>query len=311
MKTILIAGGAGFIGSNLCKKLIQYNKIICLDNLLTGKMSNIQCLMNNTHFRFINHDIVYTINIDDDIDEIYNLACPASPLKYQMDPVQTLKINFIGTMNLLELAKEKKCKILQSSTSEIYGEPECSPQTEAYRGNVNTVGIRSCYDEGKRISETLMMDYHRKYNIDIRIVRIFNTYGPNMDIFDGRVIPNFIYQMINNLNITVYGDGTQTRSFCYIDDLMDGLVKLMDSNYHQPMNIGNSHEMTMNELIRIMKQQINTTSIIEFTPLPLDDPTNRKPNITLAKEILNWEPKIDLISGLRHTIEFIKTTANL
>jgi UDP-glucuronate decarboxylase len=311
MKTILIAGGAGFIGSNLCKKLIQYNKIICVDNLLTGKMSNIQCLMNNTHFIFINHDIVYTINIEDDIDEIYNLACPASPLKYQIDPVQTLKINFIGTMNLLELAKEKKCKILQSSTSEIYGEPECSPQTEAYRGNVNTVGIRSCYDEGKRISETLMMDYHRKYNIDIRIVRIFNTYGPNMDIFDGRVIPNFIYQMINNLNITVYGDGTQTRSFCYIDDLMDGLVKLMDSNYHQPMNIGNSHEMTMNELIRIMKQQINTTSIIEFTPLPLDDPTNRKPNITLAKEILNWEPKIDLISGLRHTIEFIKTTANL
>ncbi len=314
-KTILIAGGAGFIGSNLCQRLLESkenNKIICLDNLNTGKLENIKPFIDNPNFKFINHDINNSVVLllmnygIDKIDEIYNLACPASPPKYQIDPIFTLKTNFLGTMNLLELAIQKKSKILLASTSEIYGEPEISPQPETYRGNVNTLGIRSCFDEGKRIAETLMMDYHRQFNVDTRIVRIFNTYGPNMDKYDGRVVTNLIRQMLNNEDITIYGDGTQTRSFCYIDDLLDGIIRLMNSNYHYPVNIGNTNEITINELSTILFDMIETKSNITFLPLPHDDPTNRRPDITLANQILGWEPKVELKTGLEKTIQYLK-----
>ena len=305
MKTILITGGSGFIGSNLCKKLLsENNKIICVDNLFTGSLENIKELQSNSNFFFILHDIVQPIEIDSNIDQIYHLACPASPPKYQIDPIYTLKINFIGTLNILELARKKNARILLSSTSEIYGEPEISPQNEKYRGNVNTLGIRSCYDEGKRIAETLFMDFNRKYNLETRIVRIFNTYGPNMDINDGRAITNFINQMINNKDITVYGTGKQTRSFCYINDLLNGITKLMESSYIKPVNIGNTNEITINELVRTLHKLIDTKSKITNKPLPQDDPTNRKPDITLAKKILQWEPNISLEKGLTETINF-------
>lgn len=308
MKTVLVTGGAGFIGSNLCRRLInENNKVICLDNLFTGRQKNIKDLITHENFSFIKHDITEPItNILENIDEIYHLACPASPPKYQIDPIYTLKTNFNGTLNLLELARKKGSKILFSSTSEIYGEPEKTPQREDYRGNVNTIGIRSCYDEGKRVAETLMMDYHKKYNVDIRIVRIFNTYGPYMDKNDGRVVTNLITQMLNNEDITIYGDGTQTRSFCYIDDQIEGQIRLMNSDYHYPVNIGNSKEITVNKLCEILKTIINTQSNIVYHPLPLDDPTNRKPDISLAKKILNWEPETDLINGLKKTVKYIK-----
>ena len=306
MKTILISGGCGFIGSNLCKKLIINNKIICVDNLNTGFIKNIKELLSNNNFKYINHNIINPLLIEENIDEIYHLACPASPPKYQKDPIYTLKTIFIGTMNLLELAKEKNAKILYTSTSEIYGEPLISPQNEKYRGNVNTIGIRSCYDEGKRVGETLMIEYFNKYNINIKIARIFNTYGPNMDINDGRVITNFINQIIHNNDITVYGTGTQTRSFCYIDDQINGLVKLMESNYNLPINIGNPHEIKIIDLIYILFDIFNKDikSKIVYKPLPSDDPTQRKPDITLAKEILGWEPKISLNEGLIKTIKY-------
>ena len=304
MKTILITGGAGFIGSNLCEKLLNNNKVICVDNLFTGNIQNIQHLMNNSNFEFINHDITNPLYINDDIDEIYNLACPASPPKYQIDPIYTLKVNFLGVLNLLELAKNKKAKFLQSSTSEVYGEPTISPQNEEYRGNVNTVGIRSCYDEGKRIAETLIIEYHHKYKIDVRIVRIFNTYGPKMDKNDGRVVSNFINQALNNQDITLYGKGHQTRSFCYIDDNIDGLIKLMDSDYILPINIGNPHEITIKELADIIVKITKTKSKIIYKDLPSDDPTNRKPDITKANNILKWEPKYDLEKGIVKTIEY-------
>lgn len=306
-KTIAIAGGAGFIGSNLCNKLIENNRIICIDNLFTGKMENINHHLHKKNFKFINHDIINPINIDNEcIDEIYHLACPASPPKYQIDPIYTLTINFLGTMNLLELAKKHNSKILLSSTSEIYGEPLESPQNENYRGNVNTIGIRSCYDEGKRIAETLVVEYHKKYNLDTKIVRIFNTYGPLMDKNDGRVVTNFIKQMLNNEDITVYGNGSQTRSFCYIDDLLNGIVKLMNSNYHLPVNIGNPYEITICELLSKLFELIDTTSKITYCELPQDDPTNRRPDITLARNILEWEPCVELEDGLKNTIDFIK-----
>jgi UDP-glucuronate decarboxylase len=308
VKTILIAGGCGFIGSHLCKKLLEQNhKIICLDNLYTGYLKNINNILHN--ITFINHDItnslISPLIITDDIDEIYHFACPASPPKYQKDSMYTLKINFIGTLNLLNLAKLKNAKILLSSTSEIYGEPIISPQPENYRGNVNTIGIRSCYDEGKRIAETLMMDYHRQYGVDISIVRIFNTYGPNMDPYDGRVITNFIRQMLNNEDITIYGNGNQTRSFCYIDDLVDGIIKLMNISYIFPINIGNNNEITINTLVTMLKKMIDTKSHITYKSLPLDDPTNRKPDISLAKDILHWTPTINLQKGLIKTISFL------
>ena len=304
-KTILICGGAGFIGSNLCKRLSKENRIICVDNLFTGKMENINNLLSD-NFIFINHDIINPIHIEEKIDEIYHLASPASPPKYQIDPIFTLKTNFIGTMNLLDLAVKKKCKILLSSTSEVYGEPLVSPQKEDYRGNVNTIGDRSCYDEGKRVAETLMMDYHKMYNVDIRIVRIFNTYGPNMDKNDGRVVTNLISQILTNEDITIYGDGSQTRSFCYIDDLLEGLIRLMSSKYNYPMNIGNSSDITIKELSNILLDLIDSESTITFLPLPQDDPTNRKPDICLAKKILDWEPSTDIRTGLIKTIEFIQ-----
>lgn len=305
MKTILITGGAGFIGSNLCKKLLsENNKIICVDNLFTGSWENIKDLQSNSNFIFIRHDVIEPIEIDSNIDQIYHLACPASPPKYQIDPIYTLKINFIGTLNILELARKKNARVLLSSTSEIYGEPEISPQTEKYRGNVNTLGIRSCYDEGKRIAETLFMDFNRKYNLETRIVRIFNTYGPNMDINDGRVVTNFINQMLNHKDITIYGTGEQTRSFCYIDDLLNGITKLMESSYINPVNIGNTNEITINQLVQTLYKLIDTKSKITHKPLPKDDPTNRKPDITLAKEILQWEPNIPLEKGLTKTINY-------
>jgi UDP-glucuronate decarboxylase len=307
MKTILITGGAGFIGSNLCEKLLKDgHKVICVDNLYTGNIKNIQEFFYNQNFVFLNRDILLPLDITDDIDEIYNLACPASPKKYQQNPINTLQVNFIGVMNLLELAKQKNAKFLQSSTSEIYGEPQISPQTEEYRGNVNTIGIRSCYDEGKRIAETLIMEYYNKYNIDIKIVRIFNTYGPKMDENDGRVVSNFINQAINNQDITIYGNGDQTRSFCYIDDLIEGLVNLMQSDYHLPINIGNPNELNVKELANIVIKLTNSKSKLIYKDLPSDDPTNRRPDIKKANNILNWVPKYDLEKGLLQTIDYFK-----
>ena len=306
MKTILIAGGAGFIGSHLCERLLnEKNRIICLDNLVTGSKENIKHLFENENFVFLNHDIINKLSIDEPIHQIYNLACPASPEKYQLDPIYTLKINFIGVLNLLEFAREQKATILQSSTSEIYGEPQISPQTESYRGNVNTIGIRSCYDEGKRISETLMTDYSKQFGVDIRIVRIFNTYGPKMQKTDGRVITNFIYQALDNENITIYGNGSQTRSFCYIDDQIEGLIKLMNSNYKLPVNIGNTNEISIKELAIRIIAITNSKSQLSFKPLPGDDPTNRRPDISKAFEILDWKPTISLDEGIRKLLKTI------
>jgi UDP-glucuronate decarboxylase len=302
---ILIAGGAGFIGSNLCKKLLhEGHNVTCIDSLMTGSISNLNECLNNKNFSFILHDITYPIMIDYNIDQIYHLACPASPPKYQKDPLFTSKINFIGTWNLLEFAVKKQAKILLASTSEVYGDPEITPQNESYRGNVNTIGIRSCYDEGKRIAETLFMDFHRTYNIDISIVRIFNTYGPYMDKNDGRVVSNFINQMLSGDNITIYGDGSQTRSFCYIDDLLEGIVKLMNTNYIYPVNIGNNNEITIKELCFILKELIHTESEIVFKPLPNDDPTQRCPDLTTSNNILSWSPIVDLKTGLLKTIQY-------
>jgi UDP-glucuronate decarboxylase len=305
MKTILVTGGAGFIGSNLCERLLKDgHHVLCLDNLYTGSIQNIKHLFNHPKFKFMNHDIITPLYMPFKIDQIYNLACPASPPKYQQDPIYTLRVNFQGVLNLLELAKKHNATILQSSTSEVYGEPEISPQHENYRGNVNTVGIRSCYDEGKRVAETLMMDYHNQHNVDIRIVRIFNTYGPRMDKHDGRVVSNFINQAIHNKDITLYGKGDQTRSFCYIDDLLNGLIELMKSSYTQPMNIGNPYEISVADLANIIIRLTNSKSSIVYQPLPSDDPTNRRPDITRAREILHWEPTYDLESGIVKTIEY-------
>ena len=305
MKTILVTGGAGFIGSNLCERLLKDgHHVLCLDNLYTGSIQNIKHLFNHPKFKFINHDIITPLYMPFKIDQIYNLACPASPPKYQQDPIYTLRVNFQGVLNLVELAKKHNATILQSSTSEVYGEPEISPQHENYRGNVNTVGIRSCYDEGKRVAETLMMDCHNQHNVDIRIVRIFNTYGPRMDKHDGRVVSNFINQAIHNKDITLYGKGDQTRSFCYIEDLLNGLIKLMNSSYTQPMNIGNPYEISVAELANIIIRLTNSKSSIVYHPLPSDDPTNRRPDITRAREILHWEPTYDLEAGIVKTIEY-------
>ena len=306
-KTILVTGGAGFIGSNMCERLLAANnKVICVDNLYTGSMNNINHLLSNEHFQFINHDIIEPLTLECKIDQIYNFACPASPPKYQKDPIYTLKVNFQGVLNMLELARDKKATILQSSTSEIYGEPEISPQPESYRGNVNTIGIRSCYDEGKRVAETLMMDYHTKYGVDTRIVRIFNTYGPKMDNNDGRVVSNFINQALEGQDITLYGNGEQTRSFCYIEDQLDGLIKLMNSSYIYPVNIGNTRELSMKDLANIIIELTKSKSSIIYKPLPSDDPTNRKPDISRAKEVLGWEPTYNLEDGLSKTIHYFK-----
>lgn len=301
---ILVTGGTGFIGSNLCKKLLEMgNYVICLDNNFTGKMKNIVELKNNPNFEFIRHDITLPIYLE--IDQIYHLACPASPKAYQYNPIKTVKTNILGTLNALGIAKRTKSRILLTSTSEVYGDPEISPQVEEYWGNVNPIGIRSCYDEGKRLAETLMMEYHRSHNVEIRIARIFNTYGINMQPDDGRVVSNFINQCLSEKNITIYGDGSQTRSFCYVDDMINGLIKLMNNNISNgPINLGNPHEMTIKDLALKIKEKTKSNSKIIFKEIPSDDPKKRKPDITKAKNVLKWIPKVDLESGLEKTIEY-------
>jgi len=306
MKKVLVTGGAGFLGSHLCDKLIETgHKVLCVDNLFTGSMSNIEHLLANPNFEFIQHDVIEPLHVD--VDQIYNLACPASPPHYQHDPIKTTKTNFLGTLNMLGIAKRTKARILQASTSEVYGDPEVHPQPESYRGYVNTVGIRSCYDEGKRVAETLMSDYHRMHNVDTRIVRIFNTYGPRMNPKDGRVVSNFIVEALKNRDITVYGNGLQTRSFCYVDDLIDGIYRMMNTeDFNGPVNLGNPGEFTMLELAEKVISLTGSKSKIIFMPLPSDDPTHRKPVIDLAKEKLNWEPKIKLDEGLVKTIHYFE-----
>lgn len=304
-KRILITGGAGFIGAYLCEELLKKgNEIICLDNFYTGRKQNIIHLLDNPYFEILRHDITFPLYIE--VDEIYNLACPASPIYYQKYPVQTLKTSVLGAINLLGLAKRLKIKILQASTSEIYGNPEIHPQIESYWGNVNPLGLRACYDEGKRCAETLFMDYYREWNLDIRIVRIFNTYGPRMQINDGRVISNFIVQALQNKNITIYGKGLQTRSFCYINDLIQGIIKTADSNDISafPVNLGNPEEYTILELANIIIGLVNSKSKIIYKPLPIDDPERRKPDISLAKKKLNWQPKTKIKDGLIQTIQY-------
>lgn len=314
-KTILITGGSGFLGSNLCKKLIQdeNNKIICVDNNYSGSFENVSDLSNNPRFKFIEHDVIYPLEINEKIDEIYNLACPASPVWYQGDKaIFTTKTCVLGAINMLELAKKYNAKILQASTSEVYGEPLVHPQNENYRGNVNPIGIRACYDEGKRCAESLFFDYNRIFGVKIKVIRIFNTYGPMMDSKDGRVVSNFICQALKNEDLTIYGNGSQTRSFCYVDDLIDAIIKTMATNddFLGPINLGNPDEFTINELAQLVKEKINNNLNITYNPLPTDDPTQRKPDITLAKKILNWEPKVKLSQGLDRTIEYFAKKIN-
>lgn len=308
MKTILVTGGAGFIGTNICRRLINENhRVLCLDNFYTGKKSNVKNIESD-NFKLIEHDIIKPIKIDEDLDEIYNLASPASPPHYQKKPIQTIKTNVYGIINLLELATEHDAKILQSSTSEVYGEPYEHPQKETYWGNVNPNGIRSCYDESKRCAESACLSFYREYGTKIKVIRIFNTYGPYMDSNDGRVVTNFIIQCLKNQDITVYGKGNQTRSFCYVDDLVEGLIKMMDTkdDFIGPVNLGNPNEFTILELAEKIIEKTNAKSEIKYYPLPADDPTQRRPDISLAKENLNWEPKIMLDEGLDKTIEYYK-----
>ena len=303
---ILVTGGTGFVGSHLCTNLLkQGHYVICLDNNFTGSMDNIQHIKSHPNFEFIRHDITIPIYLE--IDQIYHLACPASPSAYQQNPIKTVKTNVIGTLNALGIAKRTKARILLSSTSEIYGDPLNNEQSEEYWGNVNQIGHRSCYDEGKRVAETLMMEYHKNCNVDIRIARIFNTYGPNMDKNDGRVVSNFINQCINNQDITIYGDGNHTRSFCYIDDLVDGLIKLMNNtNTIGPINLGNPNEITIQDLAILIKLLTSSKSKIIYTQLPEDDPKKRKPDISKAIKYLHWKPKINLSDGILNTIEYFK-----
>jgi len=305
MKRILITGGGGFIGSHLCEYLLnQGHEVICVDNFFTGTKRNIFHLLNNPYFEFIRHDITFPLYVE--VDEVYNLACPASPIHYQFDPVQTVKTSVMGTINMLGLAKRLKIKILQASTSEVYGDPKVHPQPETYWGNVNPIGLRSCYDEGKRCAETLCFDYFRQHKVRIKVVRIFNTYGPRMHPNDGRVVSNFIVQALQNKDITVYGDGSQTRSFCYVDDLIQGMFKMMETedDFTGPLNLGNPQEFSVLELAEKVIDLTNSRSKIVFKPLPPDDPKRRRPDITLARKKLNWEPKTPLEEGLKKTIEY-------
>ncbi|MDB3972911.1 SDR family oxidoreductase [Gammaproteobacteria bacterium] len=307
MKKILVTGGAGFIGSHLCKKLLdEGNDVLCIDNYFTGTKKNISDLFKNTYFEAIRHDICFPLYVE--VDEIYNLACPASPIHYQHDPVQTTKTTVHGAINMLGLAKRINARILQASTSEVYGDPDVHPQVENYWGNVNPIGPRSCYDEGKRCAETLFFDYNRQHDLDIKVVRIFNTYGPNMHPNDGRVVSNFIMQALTNKDITIYGDGEQTRSFCYIDDLINGMMKMMSSEkaITGPTNLGNPVEFKIIELAQMIIKLTNSKSKIVNKGLPIDDPVRRRPDISKAKNDLDWEPNIDVIDGLKETIVYFK-----
>jgi UDP-glucuronate decarboxylase len=304
---ILVTGGAGFIGSHLCERLLKNNEVICLDNLFTGQKRNILHLLDNHNFEFVRHDI--TVPYYAEVDQIYNLACPASPIHYQHNPVKTIKTSVMGAINMLGLAKRVNARILQASTSEVYGDPSIHPQPEYYHGNVNTVGIRSCYDESKRCAESLFMDYHRQCDVDTRIVRIFNTYGPRMHVNDGRVVSNFIVQALQGKDITIYGDGSQTRSFQYVSDLVAGMVKLMNikGKHPSPFNIGNPDEVTVNELAKEIIQLTGSNSKITYKPLPQDDPTRRCPDISTAMRILEWQPKVNRQEGLTQTIAYFKS----
>ncbi len=307
MSRVLVTGGAGFIGSYLCEHLLnEGHEVLCLDNFFTGTKDNIIHLMDNHRFELIRHDITEPIMLE--VDRIYHFACPASPVHYQYNPVKTIKTNVMGTINMLGLAKRVKARVMLASTSEVYGDPKVHPQTEEYWGHVNPIGPRSCYDEGKRVAETLMMDYHRQNNVDIKIIRIFNTYGPRMAINDGRVVSNFIVQALRGEDITVYGDGKQTRSFCYIDDLVDGIFKMMNTeDFIGPVNLGNPAEFTILELAELVIELTGSKSKIKYLPKPQDDPVQRQPDITLAKRKLNWEPRIPLREGLEKTIAYFES----
>jgi len=303
---ILITGGAGFLGSHLCERLLnEGHEVICLDNFFTGRRANIAHLLPNPCFELVRHDVIDPFKFE--VDQIYNLACPASPPHYQFNPIKTTKTSVMGAINCLDLAKRVKARVFQASTSEVYGDPEVHPQPESYKGSVNPIGIRACYDEGKRCAETLFFDYHRQNDVDIRVVRIFNTYGPRMLPDDGRVVSNFIVQALKGEDITIYGDGTQTRSFCYVDDLIEGFVRLMNTeDVTGPINIGNPGEFTMLELAELVLKQVGGNSKLTFHPLPGDDPLQRQPNITLAKEKLGWEPSVSLEQGLEKTIDYFR-----
>lgn len=303
---ILVTGGAGFLGSHLCDRLLDLgHEVLAVDNLYTGQKTNLHHILANPNFEFIRHDVTIPLYVE--VDGIFNLACPASPIRYQSDPVQTLKTSVVGAINMLGLAKRTGARILQASTSEVYGDPTFSPQQESYWGNVNPIGIRACYDEGKRAAETLFTDYHRQYNLDTRIVRIFNTFGPRMRPDDGRVVSNFIVQALSNKPITIYGTGEQTRSFCYVDDLISGILALFfKSEVHSPINIGNPSPINMLQLAKEIIELTNSSSVIEFRPLPQDDPVQREPDISAAISNLNWEPVVDRVSGLSKTIEYFK-----
>ena len=305
---VLVTGGAGFIGSHLCERLIKDgHEVICLDNFFTGRKRNISHLMDNRSFELVRHDVTEPILLE--VDQIYNLACPASPIHYQYNPIKTVKTNVMGTINMLGLAKRVKARILQASTSEVYGDPLVHPQTEDYHGNVNCIGLRSCYDEGKRVAETLMMDYHRQGGVDTRIVRIFNTYGERMLKNDGRVVSNFIVQALNGEELTIYGDGSQTRSFCYVSDLVDGIIRLMNAeanDIHLPVNLGNPGEFTMKELAEMVAKTTRKSITVRFMPLPQDDPKQRQPNIDRARALLSWEPTVPLADGLQRTVAYFE-----
>ena len=300
---VLVTGGAGFLGSHLCERLLAAgDEVLCLDNFYTGRKRNIEPLLDNHRFELIRHDVVESILLE--VDRIYHFACPASPVHYQSNPIKTLKSNVMGTLNMLGLAKRVRARLLQASTSEVYGDPAVHPQREDYWGNVNPIGIRSCYDEGKRVAETLCFDYHRQSNVEVRVIRIFNTYGPRMLIDDGRVVSNFVVQALQGQDLTLYGDGQQTRSFCYVDDLVDGILKMMDCDQMGPVNLGNPGEFTMLELAQLVLELTGSSSKIVHLPLPSDDPTRRRPDITRAREWLGWQPTVELRDGLARTIPY-------